>query len=48
MAVSTDAALSDGNGFLLFPRIDGATWAPLDQSFLLQIMDRENRRKLEG
>jgi hypothetical protein len=39
MAVSTDAPLSDGNGFQIFPRIDGATWASLDQSFLLQIMD---------
>jgi hypothetical protein len=39
MAISTDAARSDSNGFMNFGHTDGYTWAPLDQSFLLQITD---------
>jgi hypothetical protein len=39
MAVSTDAPRDDGSGFLTFAHTDGAAWAPLDQSFLLQITD---------
>jgi hypothetical protein len=31
--------VTDSNGFMTFGRVDGYTWAPLNQGFLLQITD---------
>jgi hypothetical protein len=39
MAVSTDPPVTDSNGFMTFGRVDGYTWEPINQSFLLQITD---------